>query len=185
MRNLLLIEPVFEGGQEIVSILNWAQNIPSNLVSRSGVLATFALKISQLQGDKPIKLILNNINIKNNTINYKRGFKKIEINWGKGKEVTRRENDFKLVFPMPGLYWLELEIKPEDAETRQRMLNGEIGIGWSCEKKKNFLRQPILVVDSNIIEQIKINREIKRLTYYILALTVINVLVVILSLFLK
>lgn len=94
-------------------------------------------------------------------------------------ESIKTKELFSTVFPSPGLYWLELEvesldeniIETKEIETAQRQLNNRPGTGWSKEDKKNFLKQPILVVDSSAMYQAKINRTILFLTLAMLALT--------------
>ena len=106
------------------------------------------------------------------------GCSSIDLNKSFG-DISKSEKvgDFSVVFPSPGLYWLELEVESLDKnikieiETAQRQLNNRPGTGWSKEDKKYFLKQPILVVDSSAMYQAKINKTILFLTLAMLALT--------------
>ncbi len=134
------------------------------------------------------KISLKNIKIINRTINYEQTFPEIpDISIdSKRCNASIQKGPFYIVFPSPGLYWFELEIESTPdiiIETRQRMLDGREARGWSeyvkeynCPKL-NFLRQPILVLDSVSIYQIKLNRALKSLTWVILILTGVLVLI--------
>ncbi len=185
----VLIEPVFENKGLLRNFPEFRQ-VASSLITQSGLLSSFTLKVTHEEGELVNQIKLKKIKIVNKIVNYEETLddEEITVNFINPKE-SKIVFQYEIVFPAPGLYWLELEVEPESIETKQRMLNRKPGRGWSKHEKnkgsgkpkKNFLRQPILVVDGAMVEQIKINQKLKYLTWVILFLTAVNVILMVLN----
>ncbi|MCD6494037.1 MAG: hypothetical protein J7K36_09650 [Archaeoglobaceae archaeon] len=200
------VEPIFDNGKlpeeirKIAEEMGGVKDITENLIAPSSILSEFCLGVQAVSTDenligRTLKIKLKNIKITNKNIKLEITFPEsdnkpenneidvpIKSRFGDISESTKVGN-FSVVFPLSGIYWLELEIENKsekyEIETKQRELNGKFDRGWSEDTKdehgnikKNFLRQPILVVDSAVVSQTKINRSIKFLTIIMIVLTV-------------
>ncbi len=183
MTTKILVEPVFDNKNLIREIrkIEKRVKIAEHLITGSTLPSKFHLKIKFIEGEKPEEIKLKNIRVINIKIGYEQTFSEISIPFKEENIICT--GLYYIVFPDPGLYWLELEIESTPntihIETVQRMLNNEEGRGWSEHKigedghpKKNFLRQPILVEESTTIYQMKLNRNLNRLTLIIVVLTI-------------
>lgn len=188
MTTKILVEPVFNNKNLIKEIrkIGKGGKIAEHLITGSTLPSEFYLKIQFIEGKKPEKIELKNIRVINRKIGYEQTFPDNLITLNE-KNITCTDL-YYTVFPEPGLYWLELEIESISnkipIETVQRMFNNEEGRGWSEHEigwdkcpKKNFLRQPILVVESTTIYQMKLNRTLKGLTWAIVILTIVLVFI--------
>jgi len=155
-----------------------------NLITVSNIISKFRLRVqAKCKEKKKLHLKIKNIKIVNTTIGFEHTFGDTEIPVeckDEFEDYGTLTKSFRTMFPTPGLYWLELEIEDNSnkIETKQRSLSGNIGHGWSKKNEKikcNFLRQPILVVDSVAIYQTKLNHSIRWLTKAMLVLTFANI----------
>ncbi len=181
MATEILIEPVFEN-EELLEAFPEFSRVAFTLIAKSGASSSFKLKLSQTGGETVEQIKIKKMRVLSKDIRYEVTFgKDFVVHFPPGETEILLQTSYKIVFPVPGVYWLELKVEPESVETKQRMLNGGVGRGWSKGEEKNSLRQPILVIDGVNLEQIKINRDLRYLTYAILALTVVSVITMLLS----
>jgi len=178
MLTKILIEPVFKN-KDLIKVLPELKHMASHLITQSAVLSEFSIQVAHIEGELIKQFELKQIRIINKTIKYEQTFGSECVKIDKQCEIINVKMFFA-VFPTPGIYWLELETNPQSIETQQRMLDGTPTRGWSeheldfwREPKKYFLRQPILVIDSAIVNQIKLNKRLTILTWIIVILTIL------------
>lgn len=178
---VILIEPVFEN-KDLINVMPELKNMAYHLITQSSVLSSFSIRVEHRMGK-----LINKVKLKNVKLTDKRSYEQtfreepeVELNKPKDSKLV---GSFNTVFPTPGIWWLELEIAQPNIETQQRLLHGEIGQGWSEHEKdsdgvpkKNFLRHPILVLDSIGINQIKLNKRLECLTWIIVGLALIPII---------
>lgn len=168
----------------IMSAQSKNRKTADNLITSSTITSEFYLRVEIKNGEWIDELKLSEVQIRSHDRRYFETFP-VTCEYEKEEKNYKLKQRFSTVFPTPGLYWLELkitsknncdEIKGKKIETKQRMLNGNKGSGWSDEKVKNFLIQPILVLDSATIYQNKVSKQLLRLTCLTALIAILNLL---------
>jgi len=204
----ILVEPVFVNTpvimlqriitKELTDSNETTDKIAYNIITSSLITSEFYFKVKFTRRKRKSKLksiTIQNISIYNENKTFLQTFSDrvvVPVNFEEPVELLN--NRFYIIFPSHGVYWLEATIvpAPEDVviETQQRMPTNMEGRGWFFKKDENKidfknilrrLRQPIIVLDSTGLVEIKEERSVVNLTKILTFLAIIQLFLLILS----
>lgn len=185
-RTYLLIEPV---------IVGYDADIPKQFIDPAlpmvvtAVRARVIIRVTASGANPPSLVRFQRVILHRNdfTVRLARGPEKhfeVRLESISGGRRQGRTEPLSLVFPEPGVYWVDADLEDWDPEwiTCQRMLDGRtIGSAWSEPGPPNRCRSPLMAVDAFAAWQVETNKALGRLTWVLVGLGVVTILATILT----